>query len=203
MTVDTLLQYGLFRQEISAAELSSSRITCAFVILWWMIKKLPVFKDKPDNFAEFFTECSDVSWDKFEKFVALFRTIKSVAYEKHQVDVSEFHSGACFGDISGLSIQEEYCRRVVEVSHEVITGTKKLKANDYTLCELDDLDMNSVYINASGTSAADIFLKTNLVKDGSTEYVLETIQCKREQATMTEERFYKEREKQRDLPICF
>ncbi|CAK4099806.1 unnamed protein product [Aphanomyces euteiches] len=202
MTVDTLLQYGLFRHEISAAE-SSSRITCAFVILWWMIKKLPVFKDKPENFAEFFTECSDVSWHKFERFVALFRTIKSVVYEKHQVNLSEFHSGACFGDVSGLSIQEDYCRRVVQITHKGITGTKKLKANDCTPCELDNLDMNCVYINASGASAADIFLKTNLVKDGSTEYVLETIQCKREQATMTEERFYKEREKQRDLPICF
>ncbi|KAF0684811.1 Aste57867_23237 [Aphanomyces stellatus] len=34
-----------------------------------MVKKLPVFKDKPDNIAEFLIEYSDVSWGKFEKFV--------------------------------------------------------------------------------------------------------------------------------------
>ncbi|KAF0714944.1 Aste57867_3632 [Aphanomyces stellatus] len=68
MNVDTLLQYGLFRQEISVGE-SSSRITCVFVVLWWMVKKLPVFKDKPDKIAEFLIEYSDVSWGKFEKFV--------------------------------------------------------------------------------------------------------------------------------------
>ncbi|KAF0701481.1 hypothetical protein As57867_008009, partial [Aphanomyces stellatus] len=183
MNVDTLLQYGLFRQEISVGE-SSSRITCAFVVLWWMVKKLPVFKDKPDNIAEFLIEYSDVSWGKFEKFVALYRTIKSVAFEKHQVNVGEFHSGACL---------EEYCRQVVQTPQKVITGTKKLKANDFTQCEIADLDMESVFINASGASAADIFLKINLVKDGSTECVLETIQCKHEHAAMTEERFYEER----------
>ncbi|KAF0693323.1 Aste57867_15700 [Aphanomyces stellatus] len=194
MNVDTLLQYGLFRQEISVVE-SSGRITCAFVVLWWMVKKLPVFKDQPDNIAEFFTEYSDVSWGKFEKFVALYRTIKSVAFEKHQVNVGEFHSGACFGDIRGLSIREEYCRRVVQTPLKVITGTKKFKANDFTPREIADLDMESVFINASGASAADIFLKINLVKVGSTECVLETIQCKHEQAAMTEERFYEERRK--------
>ena len=52
--------------------------------------------------------------------------------------------------------------------------------------------MESVYVNASG---ADIFFKINLVKDGSTECVLETIQCKHEQAT-------KKEEKQQDLPLC-
>ena len=48
-------------------------------------------------------------------------------------------------------------------------------------------------INASGGLAADIFLKIKLVKDGSTECVLETIQCKHEQETMTEKRFEEER----------
>ncbi|KAF0689250.1 Aste57867_19282 [Aphanomyces stellatus] len=193
MTVDDLLQFGLFRQVGREGE--PSCIACAFVVLWWMIKKLPLYKDKPDKLAEYITKCSDVSFGEFEKFVALYRTIKSIAFEKHQVSVEEFHSGATFGDIRGLSIKEEFRRQVVQKSNKVITGTKRLKANDFTPCDMAELDIREVYINATAASAADIFLKTNLINDGSPECVLETIQCKHEQATMSKERFDDERSK--------
>ncbi|DAZ93868.1 TPA: hypothetical protein N0F65_008134 [Lagenidium giganteum] len=113
MTVDELGRFGLFRWTCEG------RLECAFILLMMLMRKLPKKRGEVDSFDEHLTR-SVVVWQRFEQYVAFYCRVKSIAYCETPVELSTFHTGARFGSVNGILIEELQPRTVVKLYTNMI-----------------------------------------------------------------------------------
>ncbi|EGZ24383.1 hypothetical protein PHYSODRAFT_325506 [Phytophthora sojae] len=129
-----------------------------------------------------------MTWQLFEKFVALYRCVKSVAYCGAPVSLSEFHVGARFGWIAGIGIGEQHARKVVEAIKQYPTKSSAIAraiagGNGVSIStdrgEVDIHEMDSIVINGTSAPAGDLFSLVQLIiGDQQQAPCNEVLQCK-------------------------
>jgi len=168
LTVDEICRFGFVRWT------PDKRLNCPFILLVMMVRSIGELK----KFNEHFTR-SVLAWQRVEQFVALYRQVKSIVYRKIPVDLSTFHSGACFGSINGIVIRESNSR-TVEAAHHHDTKSGYEDSTCFTI-RVGSVTVSDTYtnvINGSSTSAGDIFMRIRLTMGDQEVECNEVIQCK-------------------------
>ncbi|KAJ8554816.1 hypothetical protein ON010_g9667 [Phytophthora cinnamomi] len=94
-----------------------------------------------------------MTWQPFEKFVAFYRCVKSIAYCEAPVDLCTLHAGARFGPTGGIGIAETKARKVVGSIKQYPTNSSAIAGGNSVAISTDDgvveiSKMDAVVINA-------------------------------------------------------
>ncbi len=137
-------------------------------------------------------------WRAWERLVASFRGLKSVAFAGEDVKLSDLHAGALLSDAAkrtDVRVRVR-CQRVVEAVSKQNASAGNVKTTDG-----EEVDMSSgefVALNAHGAAAADVWSRVDIVpaeEGGVATQVSEAIACRRRKQKLDEKSFDKEREK--------
>ncbi|KAJ8550531.1 hypothetical protein ON010_g10539 [Phytophthora cinnamomi] len=202
MTVDDLRSFGLSRLT------REGHLECAFIFLQMLLRKIPKRLSGGDNFSDYLARFV-LSWQRFEKFVAFYRRVKSIAYcGETPIDLSTFHAGAHFGTIDGISIKESNARKVVEATNQHITKSNAPPSMIFTDLgdNVDVSEMDTVVINGASALAGDIFSRVQLLIGKQQRQILcnEVLQCKLlKKEKLTEATYHSEMKKAVDTVDVF
>ncbi|KAE8984872.1 hypothetical protein PR003_g20167 [Phytophthora rubi] len=169
MTVDQLRSCGMFRLT------RDGTLECAFVIFLMLLRTLPKTSGAVADFDEHLTRTM-LGWPRFEEFVAFYRRVKSMVYWGTPVKLSTFHSGARFGPIHCILINELQPRTIEESTSQQVSRSG---SGDSTRHDVVDVsEMGTIVINGASASAGDIFTRIQLTTAKKEIVCNEVIRCK-------------------------